>query len=202
MKLMNNDNKNFTILEKKILHQGFSDVVQYKVAHKLFSGDWSKPYFREICERYNAVTVLPYDPVLDKVVLIKQFRVGALEDKESPWLLELVAGIIDKEKTPAEIAKIETQEEAGLDIIKLIPVYGYWSSPGGTSEYVNLFCAIVDASNASGIHGLAAENENILVSTMSSAEAFAAIKSGLIRNASTIIALQWLELNKAVITNY
>jgi ADP-ribose pyrophosphatase len=183
------------ILSKEILFQGFGKIIRYKIKHKLFSGGYSQLLQREIYQRFNAVTVIPYDPKLDKVVLIKQFRAGALEDKNTPWLLELVAGIIDNGKTAEETAYLELKEEAGLEIIKLIPVYSYWSTPGGSSEYITLFCAIVDASKACGIHGLKTEGEDIKVHVLNSKDAFAAVKSGVICNASSIIALQWLELH-------
>jgi ADP-ribose pyrophosphatase len=169
-------------------------VTRYKLRHKLFSGEYSQPFQREIYQRANAVTIIPYDPKLDKIVLIEQFRAGALSGKDTPWLLELVAGIIDKDKTAEEIAYLEVKEEAGLEILKLTPVYGYWSSPGASSEYITLFYAIVDAHKAGGIHGLKAESEDIKVHVLDSKDAFAAVKNGAICNASSIIALQWLEL--------
>lgn len=184
------------ILGKEILFRGFGKIASYKIRHKLFAGGESALFLREIYERFNAVTVLPYDPKLDKVVLIEQFRAGALLDKKTPWLLELVAGIIDKDKSEEEIAHLEVKEEAGLEIQKLIPVYSYWSSPGASSEYVTLFCATVDATRAGGIHGLEYECEDIKVHVLDSTEAFALVKNGSIRNASTIIGLQWLELNR------
>jgi ADP-ribose pyrophosphatase len=187
------------ILGKETLFKGFGSLVRYKIRHKLFSDEMSAPFLREIYERFKAVTVIPYDPKLNKVVLIEQFRVGALLDKETPWLLELVAGIIDKDKSEEEIAYLEVAEEAGLEVNKLIPIYSYWSSPGSSSEYVSLFCALVDASGAGGVHGLKDENEDIKVHVMDVAEAFAAVKNGKIRNASTIIGLQWLELNLAAL---
>ena len=183
------------ILSKEILFQSFGTIVRYKIKHKLFAGGYSQLLQREIYQRFNAVTVLPYDPKLDKVVLIEQFRAGALADKNTPWLLELVAGIIDNGKTVEETAYLELKEEAGLELIKLIPVYSYWSTPGGSSEYITLFCAIVDASKACGIHGLETEGEDIKVHVVSTKDAFAAVKNGTICNGSSIIALQWLELN-------
>jgi ADP-ribose pyrophosphatase len=183
------------ILGKEVLFQGFGKIVRYKIRHQLFSGGLSLPFQREIYQRCNAVTVIPYDPVLDKVVLIEQFRAGALLNKHTPWLLELVAGIIDKDKTAEEIAYLEMKEETGLEIQKLTPVYSYYNSPGSSSEYVALFCAIIDASDAGGIHGLQAESEDIKVHVLDSKDAFAAVKNGTICNASSIIALQWLELH-------
>jgi ADP-ribose pyrophosphatase len=189
------DNNKYEILENKSLYQGFAHLVRYKLRHIKFNGEWSQPFYREVSLRYKAVAVLPYDPKLDKVVLIEQFRAGALENKSGPWLLELVAGVIDREGSKEEFAQHETKEEAGLDIVKLIPITEYWSSPGGSSEFISLYCGIVDASNAGGVHGLADENEDILVHVMSSQEAFAKVRSGEINNAFGIIALQWLELN-------
>lgn len=194
-------NNKYEILEKVTLYKGFSHLVRFKLKHIKFNGEWSMPFYREVALRYKAVAVLPYDPKLDRVILIEQFRAGALEDKTSPWLLELVAGIIDRAGSEEDFARHETKEEAGLDISELIPVTQYWSSPGGSSEFVSLYCGLVDASEAGGIHGLAEENEDILVHVMSSQEAFAAVRSGHINNAFGIIALQWLELNLPNIKN-
>ncbi len=71
------------ILDKKNLHEGFARLEKYKLKHRLFAGGWSQPFERELLIRYNAVAVLPYDPNLDKVVLVEQFRVGTLEDEHS-----------------------------------------------------------------------------------------------------------------------
>lgn len=183
------------ILKKETLYQGFAKVKRCTIKHRLFAGGWSKPFQREILVRYNAVAALPYDPKLNKVVLIEQFRIGAFEDKKSPWLLEIVAGVIDKEKSIKEMVHLEVKEEAGLEIIDLIPIHEYWSSPGASTEHLSLYCAIVDSTKADGIHGLDEEHEDIMVHVMDSKDAFEAVKSGRINNATTIIALQWLELN-------
>jgi ADP-ribose pyrophosphatase len=76
-----------------------------------------------------------------------------------------------------------------------LPICEYYNSPGWSSEKVSLFCAQVDAARAHGVHGLDEEHEDILVVVITLAEAIAAVKTGLIHNAMTIIAIQWLELN-------
>jgi 8-oxo-dGTP pyrophosphatase MutT (NUDIX family) len=83
--------------------------------------------------------MLPYDPQRDEVVLIEQFRVGALGKTDNPWLIELVAGLIDKEEQPEEVAHREAQEEAGLVIGALWPMTKYFPSPGGSNEFVHLY---------------------------------------------------------------
>lgn len=190
------DKKDFKILEEKFLYKGFLTVKKYLLQHQLYKGGWSEVLPREILVRPLAVGVLPYDPVLDQVVLVEQFRVGALNDSSSPWLLEIVAGLTEEGEAPLDVAAREVHEEAGLNIEKLKFISKYWASPGGSSEEVVLYCAKVDAKNAGGIHGLVEEHEDIKVMVMPSLEAFAAVRSGKINNASTIIALQWLELNK------
>ncbi len=176
------------------LYRSFLKLKRYHLRHKLFSGNWSEVVTREMVARPRVAAVLPYDPVLDKVVLIEQFRPGALRDPHGPWLLEVVAGVADGEESFEDLAQRELREEAGLTALELSLIARYWVSPGMCDEEVMLYCARVDASNAGGIHGLAHEHEDIKVHVMSTAEAFAALATGRVNNAMSIIALQWLQL--------
>jgi ADP-ribose pyrophosphatase len=185
------------ILEHHAAYQGYFRIEKYQLRHRLFNGDWSKPLTREIFERGHAVGVLLFDPKLNKFVLIEQFRMGAYGKTESPWLLELVAGIIGKDETPEQVAIRESKEEANLAVLELMPIrQHYWVSPGGTSETVSLFCGRVDASNAGGVHGLTEEDEDIRVWAMDVAEVYQALEDGRINNALSIIAIQWFQLNE------
>lgn len=192
----------FKILKKEVLYKGFCSVETYTLQNRLFSGDFSKPYQREIVRRYNAVAAIPYDPKTNEIVLIEQFRIGAIFQKNpNPWLLELVAGVKDHNESDEEVIKRELLEEAGLSCSDLILVNRYLASPGGSSEEVTLFCAKIDASKAPKFCGLAEENEDIRVHVWPSEKAFAMIKDGTINNASAIIGLQWLELNLETVRN-
>jgi ADP-ribose pyrophosphatase len=143
------------------------------------------------------VAVLLYDPDHDQVVLLEQFRVGALEFPGGPWLLEIVAGIMDDpSETTEEVARRETHEEAGGELLDLIPICHYLVSPGGTSESITLFCGRVDTSRIGGLQGVAEEHEDIRLHIVSRTEAFALRNAGRINSAAPIIALQWLELNR------
>lgn len=187
-----------TIQQRKTVFQKFLVIDQLVLQHRLFAGGMSGPINRELCMRFRVGALLPYDPKLNQVVLLEQFRIGALEDETSPWLIELVAGILtDANESLTELVRRESQEEAGLTIEALQPICDYWVSPGASAERVALFCGKVDASKAAGIHGLAEEHEDIFVHTVAVEEAFAAVRQGRINNAATIIALQWLELNLA-----
>ncbi|MEK7302243.1 MAG: ADP-ribose diphosphatase [Pseudomonadota bacterium] len=190
-------NMDVEILEKTICFEGFFRLERYRLRHRLFNGDWSRPLVRELFERGHAAAILPYDPIRDEVILIEQFRVGALAAPGGPWLLEIVAGVIEGNETTEEVVKRESMEEADCVITDLIPLYDFLVSPGGTTERVALFCGRVDAAHAGGIHGAANEGEDIKVHVATLDAALALVKSGRINSASSIIALQWLALNRS-----
>lgn len=174
---------------------GFFQVDRYSLKHRLFAGGWSDELHREVFVRTKAVAVLPVDLRNQKVVLVEQFRVGALAANQSPWLLEIVAGILEEGEQPEELAHRETMEEAGLRIDRLLPICEYFPSPGGSSEQLEIFCGVVDTSEAGGLYGLPHEGEDIRVHSISIADAFDLLNGGKLNNAATIIALQWLKLN-------
>lgn len=188
--------KDVEILEKMVCYSGFFRMERYRLRHRLFGGGWSPVLSRELFERGDAAAVLPYDPDLDQVVLIEQFRVGALSAPGGPWLLEIVAGVVGHDETAEQVVHREALEEANCLIQALIPVCEYWVSPGGTSERISLFCGKVEASCVNGIHGLAEEGEDIRVFTLPFVDAMRDIQTGKINSASAIIALQWLALNR------
>ncbi|WP_422766943.1 ADP-ribose diphosphatase [Photobacterium leiognathi subsp. mandapamensis] len=184
------------ILAKETVYQGFFKMVRYRFRHKLFAGGWSGEISREMFERGHAAALLPYDPITDEVVLIEQFRVGAMAAGCAPWQLEIVAGMIDHQDESAEdVVKREAMEEAGLTVAELEKVTRYLSSSGGCSEMLDIFVGTVDSTQAGGIHGLAEESEDIRVHVVSREQAYEWVESGKIENAASIIALQWLQLN-------
>jgi ADP-ribose pyrophosphatase len=188
-------NQAFEILNQEIAYNGFFKLETYYFRHTLFKGGWSEPVKRELFRRNNCVAVLLYDPNLDRIVLIEQFRVGAMLHQRNAWLLEIVAGGIEDGETAEEVAYREAKEEANCDIQALMPISEFYTSPGGASERLSLFCGKIDSSNVGGIYGLAEENEDIAVTTVSFDEAMTLVNQGRIESAIPIIALQWLALN-------
>lgn len=181
--------------KKEVVYQGFFRMDKITLGHRRFNGEWLGPFTRELFERGQAVCVLLYDPVRDRVVLTEQFRIGAIEDERSPWLIELVAGMVEEGETYEDVALRESEEEAGCVPSKLIPICNYWVSPGGTSERVAVYCGLVDSKGLGGLHGLDDEHEDIRVHNISFTEAYQAVESGDINNAATIMALQWLKIH-------
>lgn len=175
---------------------GFYKVDKLFLRHELFSGGMGKEISRELFVRHDAVCVLPYDPVRDEVVLIEQFRVGAMNKVANPWLIEMVAGLIDKDETPEEVAHREAEEEAGLTFSGLWPITKYFPSPGGSDEYVHLYLGRCESSAAGGLHGLEEEGEDIRVRVWAFEDALQAVRDGRIINAAALIAIQWLALNR------
>ncbi|MCV6588070.1 MAG: NUDIX domain-containing protein [Marinobacterium sp.] len=176
------------------LYQGFFSLKRLSVTHRTFSGG-TVSVERELFWRDDAVGVLLFDPDRDQVVLVEQFRPGAIDHPHSPWSLELVAGVMEPSEQPEQVARREAEEEAGATLGELMPITRYMSSPGGSHEYVWLYCAPVDASTLGGIHGLADEGEDIQVHCLPVQQAFEMVAQGLIDNAATIITLQWLQLH-------
>jgi ADP-ribose pyrophosphatase len=184
------------IVQREKAWSGFFTIERVDVRHRLYRGGWSDVLSREIFVRGAAVGVLLVDPDRRELVLTEQFRAGALEDARSPWLLELVAGMMEAGESPESVARRETLEETGLEIDELYPISAYYSSPGGSSEWICLFWARVDASRAGGIHGCGNENEDIRTVRLPFAELEDILRSGRLCNAMTLIAAQWLILNR------
>ncbi|MDD2863779.1 MAG: NUDIX domain-containing protein [Methylococcales bacterium] len=189
--------KDVKILNKQALYDGFFRMEKYHLQHELFAGGWSGEIHRELFERGNCVAVVLYDPKRDEVVLIEQFRVGAIENPiNTPWLIEIVAGIMEEGESPEEVAKREAFEEAGCEISELIKINRFYLSPGGSSEQLTLFCGLINSENAGGIHGLAHEHEDILVRTVPFSTAYEMIENNEIDSAIPMVAIQWLALNR------
>jgi ADP-ribose pyrophosphatase len=185
------------VLEREVVFDGFFKLVRYRLRHGLFKGGLSPILERELFDRGHAAVVLPYDPEREAVVLVEQFRLGALEPGGDPWLLEPVAGIIEPGETPAEVALREAREEAGLELLELVPVGSYFPSPGASSEICVAYVARVDARGAGGLFGLVDHGEDVRAHVVPLATALAWLEDGGLRVASTLITLQWLALHRA-----
>lgn len=188
------DRSNVEIHSSDVVYDGFFQMHKLHLSHARFAGG-SVEITRELFVRGEAVCVLLYDPAKASVVMIEQFRVGALEHPRSPWLLELVAGIVEQGETCEEVAHREADEEAGAILTELVPITRYLVSPGGTNEWISLYCARVDSTDMGGVHGLETEGEDIRVQVLPCKQVFEMVADGRIDNAPSIIALQWLQLN-------
>jgi ADP-ribose pyrophosphatase len=209
----------YEVIESATVYDGFLKINRYRLSHDLYEGGVSQELIRERLERLRAASVLLYDPALDQVVLVEQFRVGALEQPDHPWVIETVGGqvvlveqfrvgaleqpdhpwvietvggYIGEHETPEGVARREAVEEASCEIQALEPICNFMVSPGLSVDRIYLFCGQVDASNAGGVHGLDHEGEDIRVVVMDADQAIGELYAGRMNSTSVIIALQWL----------
>ncbi|MBE2896399.1 NUDIX domain-containing protein [Pasteurellaceae bacterium HPA106] len=185
------------IEKETLVYDGFFKLYTIDFKHKLFAGGESGLVRRELLDKGEAAAVIAYDPEHDTVVMVEQVRIGAyIGDKtRSPWLLELVAGMVESGEKPAEVAKREAFEEAGLHIDEVEHVMSVWDSPGGITERIHMFAGKVNTANVGGLYGLSCENEDIQVHVIPREEAYQGLKNGRIDNAIAVMGLQWLQLN-------
>ncbi len=186
----------YEILKTETVYKGFLKLNRYRLRHELYLGGESETLERERLENLRAAGVLLYDPRLDQVVLVEQFRIGALEKEPNPWLLETVGGFVPANENDESVARREAVEEANCTIGRIERICEFIVSPGISVDRIALFCGEVDSSRAAGVHGLDHEGEDIRVVVMPAEEAIGELYNGRANSTSIIIALQWLALNR------
>jgi ADP-ribose pyrophosphatase len=177
-------------------YDGYLTVNRYRLRHEMFAGGMSQPLIREVVDRGATAAVLPYDPARESVVLIEQFRPGAWVGGGDPWLLEIVAGVVEPGETPEDVVRREAVEEAGLELGPLSPISSIFLTPGICSEQCHIYAAPCDSAAAAGLHGHAGEGEDIRAAVYPFADIEAMVREGRLSNAITLVALQWLMLNR------
>jgi len=176
-------------------YASFFAVEEYDLTFRRFDGSHSDPVNRAVFISGDAVTVLPYDSVRDRVLLIEQFRAGPWgRDDPQPWLLEAIAGRVDAGEIPEESARREAKEEAGLDLDALEMVGAYYASPGAKSEFVYSYVALTDLPDGiAGIFGEEGEAEDIRGHLVSFDRLMKLMASGEISNAPLLLSVLWLQ---------
>ncbi|MDD5586436.1 MAG: NUDIX domain-containing protein [Alphaproteobacteria bacterium] len=187
--------KKFELIAREALFQGYFRVDRFHVKHESFAGGWTDAFSREILDRGARVAaVLLFDPQHDKIVMVEQFRAAAMAKDEDPWMLELVAGVLEPGEKPETAARREALEEAGCEVSDMQKIFGYYSSPGCVSEQVTLFVGRTSAPEDGIVRGVKEENEDIKVHVLDAAKAISYLYSGKLRDASSIIAMQWFAI--------
>lgn len=189
--------KDVELVSREVLQQGFFRLEAMTLRHRLFAGGWSEPMRREVHMRRDAVGVLLYDVARDALVVVEQFRAGAVDDVLSPWKLEFVAGLVEEGEALEDVARREAQEESGSQVSELKQIHTYYPSPGACNEQVTLFCGLIDSQGVGGIHGLDTENEDIRVHVISFQKAWELLMEGRFDNAMSLIGMHWLACQRA-----
>jgi len=185
-------------LSRDFAYAHYFGVEEHRLRHRRFDGTMSEVIGRGVFTSGDAVTVLPYDPRRDTVLLIEQFRAGPHARLDPrPWCLETVAGRCDRSEPPEETARREAREEANLTLGRVERIAAYYPSPGIVAEHLTAFVGEADLGAAGGVHGLPEEHEDIRAIVVPLAAALAAIETGEINTAPLMLSLYWLERNAA-----
>lgn len=186
-----------TIKRTEQLHSGFLRVNRYEFEVERHEGG-ARTTTWEVMERGNAVAVLGYDPLRDAVVLINEFRPGALLAGDYPFTDNLVAGGIAPDEGALDAAVREMKEETGLDLREPLIIHpGAFVSSGGTSEKITIVAGTVDASAAGGVHGNPNESEDILTVVLPADAFIERVRRGQITDLKTLVAGYWLAEQRA-----
>lgn len=183
------------IVERNTVYSGFAKVEQVTIQHRLFEDrQFSKPILRELVKRPEAAGVLLYDSKQQLFGLIEQFRIGAIDNKQSAWQLEVVAGLVEHGDTPEQTVIRETVEEAGVYIKNPQLLYSFYPSAGACNELFHLYVADTQLSHTNQIFGVLGEAENIKLHVLKYEQLTELLsKPQYLQNSPVIIALQWLQ---------
>ena len=181
------------IESREPIFRGFIQVEKVSFRHRLFNQpDYSPLIQRELIHRPEAAGVLLYNDQQQRFALIEQFRVGALNDSESAWQLEVIAGVLDGDEAPEDCIRRESLEESGCEVQQLQHLFSFYPSAGACSEFFHLYAAEVELPKMGGIFGMPDEGENIQLHLFDYSEVGTLLRNGRLRNAPVIMALQWL----------
>ena len=182
------------IQSREYLFRGFIQVEKVSLQHRLFNQTEYTPVIqRELIHRPEAAGVLIYDDGQQKFALIEQFRVGAMDDSDSAWQLEIIAGVLDGDESPESCIRRESLEESGCEIDELQHLFSFYPSAGACSELFHLYSAQANLPEQGGIFGMPDEGENIQLHLIDYSEIKNLFTNGRLRNAPVIMALQWLQ---------
>jgi ADP-ribose pyrophosphatase len=180
------------VKSRRRLLDDFFKVDEAEVSFERFDGSMTPPVRRLVFERGDSVAAVVFDRDNERLLLTEQFRFPAFE-KGPGWLIELIAGMIDRGEQPQDALRREIEEELGYRANRIEHIATFYVSPGGSSERIWVYYAEVgSAARVSAGGGLPGEHEDIRVVSISPDEARAALKDGKIVDAKTIIGLQWL----------
>ena len=188
------DHTDFSIELRETVFQGFIQVEKVSLRHRLFNQNaYTATIARELVARKQAAGVLIYNDKQQKFALIEQFRIGAILDIDSPWQLEIIAGVLDGDETPESCVRRESLEESGCKIDQLQHLFSFYPSAGACNEIFHLYRAEATLPSEGGIFGMPDEGENIKLHIIEYAKLDILFNSNRLRNAPVIMALQWLK---------
>ncbi len=194
-------NGNIKNIGKEVLSDTWYTLYKYSYDYRKEDGTWEAQQ-REAYDRGNGAAILLYNKKKGTVVLTRQFRMPTyVNGNESGMMIEVCAGLLDGDN-PEECIKKEVEEETGYHVHKVYKVFESYMSPGSVTEILHFFIGEYEDSLKVGEGGGSDdETENIEVLEYSFEEALKMIVTGEIRDAKTIMLLQYAEIKRLVVSN-
>jgi len=183
-------------IKKQLLSDNWYSLNKYTFEYKKGDGTWETQQ-REAYDRGNGAVILLYNKAKKTVVLTRQFRMPTyVNGNDDGMMVEACAGILEKGNAE-ETIKMEVEEETGYQIEKVKKVFESYMSPGSVTEILYFFIGEYEAKmKVSAGGGAEDETENIEVLEMSFENAIAMISNGEIKDAKTIMLLQWAQIQQ------
>lgn len=195
--------KKVTIIEETVDYKkAIFKVLAARLQHEKYDGTMSEEITRLNLERGDAVAAIMHDPIEDTILLIEQFRYPTYGKTGDGWIVELPAGIVEAGEDPTHTMQREIEEETGVRAGALRHIYTFFLSPGGSSERIFLFYGSLDMTDAVDVGGLKAEGEDIRTMVLPVDDALEMLKNRQIQDAKTILALQWLMMNRKALEKF
>lgn len=191
-------NNNIKDIERTVLSDNWYTLNKYSFKYQKADGTWETQH-REAYDRGNGAAILLYNSKKGTVVLTKQFRMPTyVNGNEDGMMIEVCAGLLDGDN-PADCVRKEAEEETGYQISKVKKVIETYMSPGSVTEILYLFIGEYDESmKVSEGGGAEEETENIEVLEIAFSKAMEMLTTGEIKDAKTILLLQYAQLNGLV----
>jgi nudix-type nucleoside diphosphatase (YffH/AdpP family) len=187
------------VISRRRLLDDFFKVDEARLRFERYDGRMSEEVRRLNFERGDSVAALLVDAKARTVYLVEQFMYPTLA-KAGGWLDTVTAGMIEEGETPEKAIRREILEETGFAAERIEPIATFFVSPGGSSERIFLFCALIsDGARVAAGGGAASEHEDIKIVAFGLDDFLARIAAGAFADAKTIIAGYWLKDNLASI---
>lgn len=174
-------------------YASFFGVEEHHLSFPMSGGRRSDVVRRAVWLSGDAVTLLPYDPVADTVLLVTQWRAGPHARGDAhPWPVEVIAGRLDDVEDAEAAARREAMEEAGLRLGRVERIAAFYSSPGAVAEHVTAYVGEADLSRAGGAGGLEAEAEDVISAVLTFDAAMEMVERQEADTSPALISLLWL----------
>lgn len=188
-------NPDVKIVQQEVLSDNWYRLNKITFDYRTATGEWQRQA-REAYDRGNGAVILLYNKMAQTVVLTRQFRMPTyLNGNKTGMLVEACAGLLDKDN-PEDCIKREAEEETGYRVSEVKKIFEAYMSPGSVTEILHFFVAEYTKEMKIGAGGgHESEHENIEVLEVPFADALQMMANGQIRDAKTIMLLQYAQLH-------